>query len=275
MRHHFPYSRPMQTRLFSLRFAPLALLTVSTLATVSCGGDKIAPVTPSTPPTNASDVVSASDRAPDDVALDAGRKPSELLAFLGIKPGMHVAELGAGGGYTAELLARAVGPEGVVIGQNSKVLLEKFAEGPWSARLRKPVMHNVQRVDREFDEPLPSDRQDLDVVLINLFYHDTVWLKTDRAKMNASVFRALKKGGTYVVADHSGRPGTGVTEAQTLHRIEESVVRQEVSAAGFAFVEEANFLRNAGDTRDWNASPKSAGERRGQSDRFVLKFKKP
>jgi hypothetical protein len=32
---------------------------------------------------------------------------AEMLAFLGIRPGMKVAERGAGGGYTTELLARA------------------------------------------------------------------------------------------------------------------------------------------------------------------------
>jgi predicted methyltransferase len=34
-------------------------------------------------------------------------------------------------------------------------------------------------------------------------------------------------------------------------------------------------LRNPDDFRDWNASPTKAGERRGTSDRFVLKFVKP
>jgi len=34
-------------------------------------------------------------------------------------------------------------------------------------------------------------------------------------------------------------------------------------------------MRNPADTRDWSASPRTAGERRGTSDRFVLKFVKP
>lgn len=258
----------------------LVLVLLALVVPVGCGGDlKPAALSrePGPPPsgTPSIDVLSQKNRSADDVALDNGRKPAELLKFLGVLPGMRVAELGAGGGYTAELLARAVGSEGQVFGQNSKFLLEKFAEAPWSARLSKPVMKNVTRVDREFDEPLPEAAKDLDIVLINLFYHDTVWLKTDRAKMNASILRALKRGGLYVIADHSGRPGTGVAEAETLHRIEESVVKQEVTAAGFTLVEEGTFLRNASDTRDWSASPRTAGERRGQSDRFILKFKKP
>src|SRR3954454_20278095 len=59
-------------------------------------------------------VVDAPDRSEKDKALDAGRKPAETLEFLDPKPGMKVAEIGAGGGYTSELLARAVGPTGVV-----------------------------------------------------------------------------------------------------------------------------------------------------------------
>jgi predicted methyltransferase len=78
--------------------------------------------------TLANAVVTAADRSPEDRALDAGRKPAELLAFLGIRPGWLVADLGAGGGYTTELLRRAVGSEGVVYGQNSKLLLEQFLE---------------------------------------------------------------------------------------------------------------------------------------------------
>jgi len=220
-------------------------------------------------------IVDAADRSPEDRALDAGRHPVELLRFLAVQPGWRVAEISAGGGYTTELLARAVGPSGVVYAQNSGFVLERFAENPWSERLRKPVMKNVVRVDRELDSPLPPQAKNLDLVLDNLFYHDTVWMRTDRDKMNQAIFAALRPGGIYVVIDHSGRPGTGTNEAQTLHRIEEKTVRAEVQKAGFRLLAESDFLRNPNDTRDWNASPRSAGELRGTSDRFALKFVKP
>lgn len=219
--------------------------------------------------------VDAPDRTPEDRALDAGRHPAELLSFFGIAPGMKVAELGAGGGYTAELLARVVGPTGKVYGQNTKFIVEKFAEKPWSERLAKPVMKNVVRVDREWDDPLPADAVDLDAVFMVLIYHDTVWWKADRAKMNAAIFKALRKGGTFAIVDHSGRPGTGTTETETLHRIEEKALREEVEKAGFHLAGDASFLRNPADARDWNDSPRVAAERRGTSDRFVLKFVKP
>lgn len=235
--------------------------------------------TPSPPaatpaPISAEAIVAAPDRSEADKALDAGRHPAAFLEFLALAPGMKVGELFAGGGYTTELLARSVGPGGVVYGQNSKWVLEKFAEAPWTARLAKLVNANVVRVDRELDAPLPPEAKELDLVVSHLIYHDTVWLPVDRTRMNAAIFSALKPGGRYVVCDSSAAAGHGVKDVQTLHRIEESVVRQEVMAAGFTAPVEGDFLRNAADTRDWNSSPGAAGAKRGTSDRFCYCFEK-
>ena len=221
------------------------------------------------------DAVSAPDRSDADRTLDSQRRPQEMLTFFQIAPGQRVAELAAGGGYTAELLARVVGSEGKVYGQNNAFILTRFAEGPWSERLKGQAMAKVVRVDRELESPLPADAQDLDAVLMVLFYHDTVWFKTDRAKMNQAVFAALRPGGIFGIVDHSAKDGDGVTQTKTLHRIEESALVAEIVAAGFKLEESASFLRNPEDKRDWNASPSQAGERRGQSDRFVLRFRKP
>ena len=60
----------------------------------------------------------APDRSDKDKSLDAQRHPAEVMAFLGIGPGQKVAELGAGGGWTSEVLARAVGPTGTVYSMN-------------------------------------------------------------------------------------------------------------------------------------------------------------
>jgi predicted methyltransferase len=243
----------------------------------------ITPVDPATAPKaepvkvpkNIQKLVDAKDRTDADRALDAGRHPGEMLAFFGVKPGMKVGEIGAGTGYTTELLARAVGPKGVVYAENNKFILEKFAAQPWAERLARPINKNVVRVDRELEDPLPPEAKNLDAVFSVLIYHDTYWFKADRAKMNAAIFAALKPGGVYAVIDHSGRIGSGSSEVMTMHRIEQSVVVADVEAAGFKLESEGNFLRNPQDPRDWNDSPKVAAERRGTSDRFVLKFVKP
>ncbi|HMI88915.1 MAG TPA: SAM-dependent methyltransferase [Polyangiaceae bacterium] len=266
------------------------------LAMVACGGAptgqvaSAAPATsserraPASPPrregaalagTAARDAVAAPDRSADDKAVDSGRHPAETLEFFGIAPGMRVAEIIAGFGYTTELLVRTVGPSGKVYAQNNRFIFDTYGVEDWIDRLAKPVNRNVVRVDRELEDPLPPDAKELDVILDVLFYHDTFWLKTDRARMNASIFAALKRGGIYGIVDHSGRDGTGATESKSLHRIEEKVVRDEITSAGFKLLAEGTFLRNPEDTRDWNASPIGAGERRGTSDRFVLKFVKP
>lgn len=220
-------------------------------------------------------IVAAPDRTDDDRALDAGRHPAKMLELLDVQPGMKVAEIGAGFGYTTELLARAVGPTGVVYGQNSPFVLQRFAEKGWSERLARPVNANVKRVDAEYDAPLPPDVTGLDLVVINAIYHDTVWMKKDRDAMNRAVFNALRPGGAYVVIDSSARTGSGVADAESLHRIDEQVVRDEVTRAGFRLERESDFLRNAQDTRDWSAAPRAAGEKRGTSDRFALRFVKP
>jgi predicted methyltransferase len=188
---------------------------------------------------------------------------------------MDVAERAAGGGYTAVLLALGVGPSVKVDAHNCAFILERFAVVPWSERLKMPVMATVQRIDSEFDSPLPTELRDLDAVFLVLFYHDMVWMKTDRAKFNRAIFDALAPGGTFVIVDHSARAGDGVTQAETLHRIEESVVVAEVTGAGFILDQSSDFLREPTDARDWNASPRAAAERRGQSDRFALRFVKP
>src|SRR5262249_51085796 len=148
---------------------------------------------------------------------------------------MKVADLGAGGGYTTELLARAVGPSGTVFMQNSPWIMEKFAEKPVTERLARPVNKNVVKVVRAFDDPLPPEAKNLDAVFVVLIYHDTFWFDggVDRAKMNAAVMNALKPGGIYAIVDHSGRAASGSTEVQTLHRIEEKVVQAEIEKAGF------------------------------------------
>ena len=214
-------------------------------------------------------IVVAPDRADADRANDARRRPEQLLAFAGVRPGMKVLDLGAGGGYSTELLARTVGPQGVVYGQDSTAGSEQ-ARARLEERMKKPAMKNAVRVLRDYDDPVPPEARELDLVTFFFTYHDTPSLGVDRAKMNRRIFESLRSGGSYVIADHAAKPGAGVSASKSLHRIEESVLRREVEAAGFRFVAEANFLRNPDDPR---------GERvfalKTPVDNFVLKYVKP
>jgi predicted methyltransferase len=215
-------------------------------------------------------IVAAPDRADADRQVDLRRQPAKMLAFTGVKTGMKVLDMEASAGYSTELLARAVGPSGTVYAQDSAAVIERFVKDKFDIRAQKPVMKNVVHVIRDFDDPIPPDVSNLDMITFFFAYHDITYMQVDRVVMNKKMLAALKPGGFLVVADHSAKPGDGVNVAKTLHRIEESVVRQELEAAGFKLVEEANFLRNPED-------PREAAVFRPQvpNDEFVLKYQKP
>jgi predicted methyltransferase len=248
-------------------------------------------------------ILASPGRSAADRDNDLRRKPRQMLAFIGVRPGSAAIDLSAGGGYTSELLARAVGPAGRVYAQvPPRVVRTPPAQpeglaapaatappapspppaaaasappgvGPGLARrLADPALAQLTAVVRPFEDPVPPEsaqgRLDLATLMFN--YHDLGHLGVDRDRMNRAVFAALKPGGVYVVADHSGRAGTGISESGTLHRVEEAFVRAEVERAGFRFAASADFLRNPNDPRDRNTP-----EPPQPKDEFVLKFVKP
>lgn len=214
-------------------------------------------------------VVASADRSEADRQVDARRKQPLLLAFTGVRPGMRVLEMSAGGGYTAELLARVVGPGGIVYAQEPRDANER-ARARLDERMKTAAMARVVRVVRDSDDPVPAEAGPLDLVTFLFGYHDTAYSGVDRVRMNRRLFEALRPGGMLVVADHAARPGDGVGVTRTLHRIDEAVVRQELEAAGFRLVEEGAFLRNPGDPRD-----AAVFQSKVPVDEFALRFVKP
>jgi predicted methyltransferase len=227
-----------------------------------------------------------------------------MLSFIGIRPGIVAVDLSAAGGYTTELLARTIGSSGKVYGQSrprdpdKPSIVPATSEGnshpnvaPAAAPAGGPRPSPVALADRAeklraaaipaapivavirpFEDPMPPELAEGQVDLVTLMfnYHDLGYMGVDRAAMNRAVFRALKPGGLYVIADHAGRPGTGISESGTLHRIEETFLRQEVEASGFRLLAEGDFLRNPNDPRDKNTPDPPQPK-----DEFVLKFVKP
>jgi predicted methyltransferase len=214
-------------------------------------------------------LLAAADRTDTDRAADKRRDPLPFLAFAGVRPGMKVLDMGAGGGYSTELIARAVAPGGVVYGQNSPNLGEK-AKAAFEARLKSPAMKDVVADFRPFDDPIPPDVHDLDLITFLFYYHDTTYLSVDRAQMDRKMLAALKPGGFLVIADHSALPGQGTSVGQTLHRIEESTLRQELEGVGFHLVAEGDFWRSASDTHNFPSYKPDV-----PVDNFVLKFERP
>ena len=301
------------------RWAHLALATAALLQLAACAGLQTPP--PALSPQRIAEIVASADRTAADRINDQRRKPEPLLAFIAPRPGMVALDLFAGGGYTSELLARAIGPGGQVHGQfqprdaarlptppaapegNSHPMpgsaspasavpvlpaVPAASPPPPAAPPRTSATALAERQQRmqsagvaaaplvavasRFDDPVPAALASAQIDLVTLMfnYHDLGHMGVDRAAMNRALFKALKPGGVYVIADHAGRPGTGIAEAGTLHRIDEAFLRQEVEAAGFKWQASADFLRNPADPRDRN-TPQPAMPK----DEFVLRFVKP
>jgi predicted methyltransferase len=277
----------------------LGLVLASVL--VACASAPPATVTPE----RAAQIVASPDRTAGDRVNDQRRKPEHLLVFMAVKPGMVVLDVSAGGGYTTELLARAVGPQGKVFGQSQprdparptpapaapeggspppaasapvapvaapRTSAMALAEREQRLRVAGVAAAPIVAVAQRFDDPVPAPLADggLDMVTLMFNYHDLGHLGVDRSAMNRALFRALKPGGVYVIADHAGRAGTGISESGTLHRIEEAFLRAEVESVGFRLQAEGQFLRNPADPRDRNTP-----EPFQPKDEFVLRFVKP
>jgi predicted methyltransferase len=208
-------------------------------------------------------MLSSALRTDADRGIDDRRLPVELLQFAGVRPGMKVLDVAAGGGYTSQLLAIAVGPSGKLWAQASN------PGARINDRLKAHPQPNFIVVKRPFDDPVPPEAAPLDVVTLILNYHDITYLPVDRDAMNRKIFAALKPGGRYIVVDHSALPGTGISVGKTLHRIEEAFVVAEVKKAGFVLDAEGSFLRNPSDNRAETSEPPK------HTDKFVLRFVKP
>jgi predicted methyltransferase len=214
-------------------------------------------------------IIAASDRSDADRQTDIRRDPVKLLAFTGAKPGMKVLDMGAGAGYSTELMARAVGADGTVYAQESAMVMERVKD-KFDIRAQAPAMKKVVHLIRNYDDPLPAEVSGLDLITFFFAYHDTAYMPVDRATMNKKLFAALKPGGVLVIADHSAKPGDGINVVKTFHRIEESTLRQEIEAAGFKLVGEENFLKHPEDPRDAAVFKPAV-----PVDEFVLKYQKP
>lgn len=214
-------------------------------------------------------IINAPDRTDADKKNDDRREPVKLLAFTGVRPGWKVLDMAAGAGYSTEIMARGAAPNGAVYAQNPADLPARAKEG-FAARAKSPAMKNVTLLERPFDDPVPANVNNLDLITFFFGYHDTTYMPVDRAKMDKALFNALKPGGTLVIADYAAAAGAGATVGKTFHRIEENTLKSELQAAGFKLVDEGDFLRNPKDPHNMPVFRPEI-----PIDIFVVKFQKP
>jgi predicted methyltransferase len=257
------------------------LTCIAALALCACGGENMhttaesatartdtGPAVPGLEELLASDFRSTADRG-----RDARRKPAEVLAFLGIQPGMNVMDVIAAGGWYTEVLALAVGPGGRVSAQNPQFVLT-FRDGAMdralSARLANNRLPNVSRLDREFADMTPADGVS-DAALTALNLHDVYNDSGEDAAvgMLRVVYSMLKPGGVFGVIDHEGAEGR---DNAAVHRMLKADAIRIAEAAGFVVEGDSDILQVADDDHTQHVY---ADGRRGNTDRFLLKLRRP
>lgn len=168
----------------------------------------------------------------EDPARDEWQKPQEVIEKLGLKPGDIVADVGAGSGYFALRLARAVGPAGKVYAVDiDSQLLEYLAR-----RAKDERLENIQTVLADPHDPKLSPSS-LDMIFIcNTLHHIS-----QRSKYYRLLARALRPGGRLVNVDFHKRPlpvGPPVDM-----KIAKNALIKELMPAGFRAVKEFDFLK--------------------------------
>jgi predicted methyltransferase len=241
------------------------LVAIAMLASVMLSGcQSVAPHASSNQMQLYQSAAASTERTDADRESDGHRKPVAFLDFAQVQPGMRCLDVFAGAGYTSELLALVVGDTGHVWAQNDR------ERDSLTKRLVQHPRANLEPLVRPFDDPVAQGVAGLDIVTIIMSYHDIANTTTDRSKMDRLLFAALKPGGHLILIDHSARAGSGTEDSNTLHRIDEQLVKNEFTAAGFKLEYESDFLRNPADPRTQAFFKMS-----DPSDKFALRFVKP
>src|SRR6476469_2400722 len=208
-------------------------------------------------------------------AADMRRKPGPLIALAGVAPGDKVLDLIPGSGYWTRIFSKVVGPQGKVYA----VWPQAYAREAMGDVAGLKKMSADKYYGNIVTEVQPSTTltapEPLDVVWTSQNFHDypdEFMGKGDPSQLAKDAFKILKPGGTFMVIDHMAKPGRGVADTDTLHRIDTAEVKRIAESVGFKFAGESNVLNNPADPLD---IPVFAPSIRGNTSRFAYKFVKP
>jgi predicted methyltransferase len=248
----------------------LALLALATGANAQFMPEKLTPMGEKIEAAMKSDI-----RPVEDTSRDAERKPRQTLEFFGLKDDMKVVELVPAGGYFTKILGPVLAEKGefwVAIGTTR--LEPVLKSTPALSRVK------VAQTDAKM-APAPGKMglfdlgdfslgvKDADLVLTFRNYHN--FTPSGRAALNRAVFAALKSGGHYGILDHTRRHNEPET-SENWRRMDPVLVIKEVQAAGFVLEDFSAIHYTPDDELRYEVGRKSVT---GNTDRFVLRFRKP
>jgi len=247
------------------------------------------------------------------MARDQYRKPYEVLSFFGVEPDMTVVEIWPSGGWYLDILAPYLRDEGYYIAAMFDPATESaFIERALAAHQAK-LSENRERYGYVSTTALGPDAmkiappESVDMVLTFRNVHS--FMRSGYAQdVFTAAYAALKPGGVFGVVGHRADDEGEQDPAAANGYVQQDYAIEMVEQAGFEFVESSEVLANPADTKDyengvWTLPPTLRTANRdctgpafaeppegsddvdcvdqsgfleiGESDRFVLKFRKP
>ena len=230
-------------------------------------------------------------RSSTAVARDGARHPYEELSFLGVKPNMTVVELWPGGGYWTDILGPYLKDHGhLYVATNAP---GNYEEAFGVAKFRQHLADEKARLGNISETSLGSTYFDIapagsaDLVITSRNLHN--WMGEGYAdKVIAASFKALKPGGILGIDEHRGRNDQPQDPKANSGYVRQDYTIDLAKKAGFEYVGASEINANSKDTKDykqgvWTLPPtliegdkdRAKYQAIGESDRFLLKFKKP
>jgi SAM-dependent methyltransferase len=155
----------------------------------------------------------------DDPARDAWQRPDLVIAALELAPRMVIADIGAGTGYFAVRLARAV-PDGKVIATDIEPDMVRYM----TERAAREKLPNLRAVLTQPDDPeLPTSAVDR-ILIVNVWHHIS-----DRPAYARRLARALHPGGKVFIVDFTLTSSHGPPPA---HRLTADQIIADLRSAG-------------------------------------------
>lgn len=244
-----------------------------------------------TPDPDLVNAVSSPTRNANAVARDKVRHPVDELTFFGLKPNMTVVELWPGGGYWTDILGPYLAPHGqYYVALNAPGDAEEDAGvAKFRAHLDSDKAHfgkiHLTTLGVGQSNIAPPGSADLVVTFRNV--HN--WMDGGFADQAlAACFTALKPGGILGVEEHRGDAKVAQDPKAKNGYVRQDYMIALAKKAGFELVGSSEIDANPRDTKNypqgvWSLPPTLAeGDKDrakylaiGESDNFVLKFRKP
>jgi SAM-dependent methyltransferase len=158
----------------------------------------------------------------EDPARDAWQKPDDVIRTLSLSPNARVADIGAGTGYFAVRLARAI-PDGQVLAVDIEPSMVEYV----TERASREGLFNIQAVLATPDDPKIPGTVDL-IIIVDTYHHIA-----DRPAYVRRLIPALRPAGRLAIIDFKPESKMGPIE-----KLPATQVIRELTEAGYSLVAE-------------------------------------